>query len=151
MKNHLRGLFFLLLLLMSHNAYAEADGPDYWRVHGVDGGDVLNIRREANGTSEKIGEIPPDAQCIKNLNCTGGLTLNEFTTLSEAQKEKIKKERPRWCYIEYKGIKGWVAGRHLREGSCMKGTHLSNDKNYLKNKDQGSGQGIQGRKSGATM
>ena len=151
MKNHLRGLFFLLLLLMSHNAYAEADGPDYWRVHGVDGGDVLNIRREANATSKKIGEIPPDAQCIKNLNCTGGLTLNEFTTLSEAQKEKIKKERPRWCYIEYKGIKGWVAGRYLREGSCMKGTHLSNDKNYLKNKDQGSGQGIQRRKSGATM
>ena len=126
-KNHLRSLFFLLLLLMSHNAYAEADGPDYWRVHGIDGGDVLNIRREANENSEKIGEIPPDAQCIKNLNCAGGLTLNEFTTLSEAQKEKIKKERPRWCQIEFQGVTGWVAGRYLREGSCVKGTHLDND------------------------
>ena len=115
-KDHLRSLLFMLLLLMSHNAYAEADGPDYWCVHGVD---VLNIRREANATSEKIGEIPPDAQCIKNLNCTGGLTLNEFLTLSEVQKEKIKKDRPRWCLIEFQGVTGWVAGRYLREGSCV--------------------------------
>jgi hypothetical protein len=96
---------------MSHNAYSEADGPEYWRVHGVNNCDVLNIRREGNATSEKIGEIPPDAQCIKNLKCTGGLTLHEFTSLSEVKKEKIKEERPRWCYIEYKGINGWVAGR----------------------------------------
>ena len=127
MQKHLCGLFFLLLLLISHNVHAEADGPDYWRVHGVDGGDVLNIRREANATSEKIGEIPPDAQCIKNLNCTGGLTLNEFTTLSEAQKEKIKKERPRWCQIEFQGVTGWVAGRYLREGACVKSVNPDND------------------------
>ena len=118
LKKHFHGLFFLLLFLMSHNAYAEADGPDYWRVHGVNSDDVLNIRREANPTSEKIGQIPPDGQCIKNLRCIGGLTLNEFTTLSEAQKEKIKKERPRWCQIKFQGITGWVAGRYLREGSC---------------------------------
>jgi len=108
----------LLLVSLTHQAFAEADGPDYWRVHGVDSGDVLNIRREADPTSEKIGEIPLEAQCIKNMKCIGGLTLNEFTTLSEAEKEKIKKERPRWCQIEYQGITGWVAGRYLREGSC---------------------------------
>jgi len=127
MQNHLGCLFFLLPLLISHHAHAEADGPEYWRVHGVDGGDVLNIRRAAEATSEKIGEIPPDAQCIKNLKCTGGLTLNEFTTLSEAQKEKVRQERPRWCHIEYKGIHGWVAGRYLREGSCVKGANRDND------------------------
>lgn len=98
--------------------FPGADGPDYWKVHGVESGDVLNIRREANWKFEKIGEIPPDGQCIKNLKCVGGLTLDEFTNLPEAEKDRIKKERPRGCYIEYKGIKGWVAGRHLREGSC---------------------------------
>ena len=36
----------------------------------------------------------------------------------EAEKERITKERPRWCHIEYKGVRGWVAGRYLREGYC---------------------------------
>jgi len=100
------------------NAVSTADGPDYWQVHGVESGDVLYIRKEPSMQSEKLGEIPPDGHCIKNIRCVGGLTYDEFTNLSEAEKEKIKKERPRWCYIEYKGIKGWVAGRYLREGSC---------------------------------
>ena len=97
---------------------STADGPDYWRVHGVESGSVLNIRKEPNWQSEKIGELPHDGQCIKSLKCVGGLTYEEFTNLSEVEKEKILKERPRWCYIEYKGVKGWVAGRYLREGSC---------------------------------
>jgi len=79
---------------------------------------VLNIRQEADWRSRKTGEIPPDGQCIRNLGCVGGLTLMEFTTLSEAEKAKIRKERPRWCRIEYNGITGWVAGRYLREGAC---------------------------------
>ena len=107
-----------LLNLIIPDVVATADGPDYWQVHGVEQGDVLNIRQEANWQTRKIGEIPPDGQCIKNLKCVGGLTYEEFTKLSEAEKLKIKKQRPRWCYIEYRGIKGWVAGRYLREGSC---------------------------------
>ncbi len=113
-------LLTLLLFAITPTVFAEADGPDYWQVHGVESGDVLNIRREANWKSEKIGEIPPNAQYVKNLRCVGGLTYDEFTTLPEAEKNKIKKERLRWCHIEYKGIKGWVIGRHLREGSCKK-------------------------------
>ena len=112
------GLAALLLLLCAQTVFPEADGPDYWQVNGVAAGDVLNIRREPNGKSEIIGGIPPDTRCVKNLKCVGGLTFEEFTSLSEAEKEKIQKERPRWCYIEYKGAKGWVAGRYLREGSC---------------------------------
>jgi len=114
----IRSLLALLLFATTPNVFAEADGPDYWQAHGVENGDVLNIRREANWKAEKIGEIPPNAQCVKNLRCIGGLTYDEFTNLSETEKNKIKKERPRWCHIEYKGIKGWVAGRFLREASC---------------------------------
>lgn len=108
----------LLLNLIIPEVGATADGPDYWQVHGVEQGDVLNIRQEANAQSRIIGAIPSDGQCIKNIKCVGGLTFDEFTKLSEAEKEKIKKERPRWCHIEYRGIKGWVAGRYLREGTC---------------------------------
>jgi len=118
MNTYLSILLFLYLALYVSAASSTADGPDYWQVYDVETGDVLNIRKEANWQSEKIGEIPPDGRCIKNLKCVGGLTYEEFTNLSEAEKEKIKQERPRWCYIEYKGIKGWVAGRYLREGSC---------------------------------
>ena len=127
MKKRLCGSLILLLILIKQNALPEADGPDYWQVHGVARGDVLNIRRQANWKSEKIGAIPADGQCIRNLRCVGGLTLDEFTNLSEAEKDKIKKERPRWCNIEYRGIKGWVAGRYLREGSCEKNSNQANE------------------------
>jgi uncharacterized protein YgiM (DUF1202 family) len=120
MKMDLYGLLISLLMVVSFNALATADGPDYWQVHSVDSNDVLNIRSEPHWQSRKIGEIPPDGQCIKNLKCVGGLTFHEFTTLSEAEKQRITKERPRWCYIEYKGIKGWVTGRYLIEGPCGK-------------------------------
>lgn len=127
MKKGIDGLFMSLLILGSTSAFATADGPDYWQVHGVDSNDVLNIRSEPHWQAGKIGEIPSDGQCIKNLRCVGGLTLQEFTTLSEAEKQRITKERPRWCYIEYKGIKGWVAGRYLREGACDVQSGIQND------------------------
>lgn len=117
--NH--GLHILLIMLfycITPNVFGAADGPDHWEVHGVEAGDVLNMRQEPDWKSEKVGEIPPGGQCLKNLKCVGGLTFEEFTSLSEAEKDKINKERPRWCHIEYKGVKGWVAGRYLREGFC---------------------------------
>ena len=123
MKNGFYGLSILTLTLISSYALATADGPDYWQVHGVANDDVLNIRSEPDWQSRKLGEIPLDGQCIKNLRCAGGLTLHEFTTLSEEEKQRITKERPRWCYIEYKGIKGWVAGRYLRESACGTGNN----------------------------
>lgn len=99
-------------------AGAEADGPDYWQVTGVDEDDVLNIREEADPHSKKVGEVPPDGTCIVNLGCVGGLTFEEFTTLSDEDKKRIERERPRWCKIEYEGTVGWVAGRYLEEGFC---------------------------------
>ena len=115
-----KSLFILIVLfhLIVPAVYGTADGPDYWKVHGVKADDVLNMRQEANWQSKKVGEIPPDGRCVKNLKCVGGLTFEEFTSLSEAEKEIIKKERPRWCLVEYRGVRGWVAGRYLREGSC---------------------------------
>ena len=124
-KNYKNQLYILLIAILTLNAlyvYATANGPDYWQVHGVANDDVLNIRSEANAKADKVGEIPPDGQCIKNIKCVGGLTMEEFTTLSEVEKNKIKKDRPRWCLIEYKGIKGWVVGRYLREGACLRDT-----------------------------
>ncbi|MEE4377662.1 MAG: SH3 domain-containing protein [Candidatus Competibacteraceae bacterium] len=110
------GLVLLCLIVIPGIVFADADGPDYWEVRDVAADDVLNIRTEADWRSEKVGEIPADGRCIKNLGCVGGLTFDEFRTLSDAEQQKMLKKRPRWCEIEYHGVRGWVAGRYLREG-----------------------------------
>ena len=106
---------------------AEADGPDFWTVTDVREDDVLNIREEPDPHSKKIGEIPPDGTCIKNLGCVGGLTLEEFTTLTDEEREEIKRQRPRWCRIEYQKTVGWVAGRYLKEGVCDQPSEAPHD------------------------
>ncbi len=109
-----------MLIFAAGSALAEADGPDYYRVHGVAADDVLTIRSKADPHAEKLGEIPPGADCVRNLGCKGGLSLDEYTNLSKKEQAAAIKDHPRWCQIEYQGIKGWVSGRFLVEGSCDK-------------------------------
>jgi len=108
----------LALVLAPAAVLAEADGPDFYRVVGVAEGDVLNIRAEPGAAAEKIGEIPAGASCVRNLGCQGGLSFEEFTSLSESEKAERLKQNPRWCRIEHQGVTGWVAGRYLAEGTC---------------------------------
>lgn len=108
------------VLLCAPLAYAEADGPDHFAVRGVAPGDVLNMRAEPSPRARKVGAIPPAATCVRNLGCQGGLSVQEFTTLSPAQQQQRLRENPRWCRVEYRGIQGWVAGRYLAEGSCLR-------------------------------
>jgi hypothetical protein len=111
-------LLGLFLLLYAHASNAVADGPDYWQVRDVEKNDVLNMRSNPDFKAPKTGEIPHYARCIKNMGCKGGLTYDEFTTLSATEKQQILKQRPRWCRVRYKGMTGWVAGRYLQEGPC---------------------------------
>ena len=97
---------------------ATADGPDFYRVAGVAVDDVLNIRAEPTPHAAKVGEIPHDGTCVRNLGCKGGLTFQEFTELSKADQEARLMENPRWCKVEYRDVVGWVAGRYLREDSA---------------------------------
>jgi hypothetical protein len=107
------------VVLLVIQAFAEADGPDFYDVKGVDAGDVLNIRIKADYRSAKVGEIPSGGTCLRSLGCQGGLTYTEFSTLTEAEKRKIRRQRPRWCRIEYQGTTGWVAGRYLQESTSQ--------------------------------
>ncbi len=117
MKTTLK-LIMPLLISISGVVYAEADGPDYYRVHDVASNDVLNIRSHADPHARKVGEIPPGADCVRNLGCKGGLTMEEFTNLSKQEQAAAKRDHPRWCHVEYQGVKGWVSGHFLAEGSC---------------------------------
>ena len=118
-KPHLRtALAAALLALAPSLALAEADGPDFYRVQGVAPDDVLNIRAEPSPRADKVGEIPPNGNCIRNLGCQGGLTFEEYSTLSPEQQEARIRANPRWCRIEYQATTGWVAGPYLAEGDC---------------------------------
>jgi uncharacterized protein YraI len=105
-------------LLTAPAVRAGADGPDYFKIRGVAVGDVLNIRAAPNTGAKRIGSIPPGASCVRNLGCNGGLTYQEATTLAPQQRRQLLRQRPRWCHVEYRGQRGWVAGRYLSEGDC---------------------------------
>jgi hypothetical protein len=120
--NSVRGLAPLVVALAvvaaSGPACATADGPDFYRVRGVSATSTLTLRAEPSLQAPRIGRIAPDATCLRNLGCQGGLTLAEFTTLSEADRKRRAEENPRWCKVEYRGTVGWVAGRYLAEAPC---------------------------------
>jgi hypothetical protein len=110
----------LITALLTVAAVAEEGGPDYFKVTGVAVGDTLNIHTEPHAKSKVIGEVARETDCLRNLGCKGGLTFQEFTSLSKVEQEQIKKERPRWCKIAFDGVEGWVYARYLQEGSCSK-------------------------------
>ena len=110
----------LIALSLSCLALAEADGPDFFRVVGVERGDTLNVHTKPHTKSKVIGEIAPGSDCLQNLGCRGGLTFQEYTSLSKAERQRIKRARPRWCKIRFDGMTGWVYALYLAESSCRK-------------------------------
>jgi hypothetical protein len=100
-------------------AHATADGPDHYRVRGVSPERHLTLRAEPSTASAPLARIPSNATCLRSLGCQGGLTFEEFTTLSEDDQRRRAAENPRWCKVDYRGTVGWVAGRYLAEDGCM--------------------------------
>jgi hypothetical protein len=101
-------------------ARADADGPDFLRVVGIRAGAMLNIRAEPDASSRKAGELPANADGIRNLGCQGGMNIVEWEKATPTEREAARHKR--WCKIEYRGVTGWAAGWFLGEGSPPKGT-----------------------------
>jgi hypothetical protein len=118
----------LLVLSLFRPAQAEADGPDFYRVQGAPSGQPLSLRADPDPISSPIGVIPVDASCLRNLGCQGGLSIEEFTSLSEQERRRRQEANPRWCKVEYRGATGWVDGRYLAEGACPKTSLLPNQR-----------------------
>jgi hypothetical protein len=113
-----RSALLAILLTASSAASAEADGPDHFRVTGVAAGSTLTLRAEPRGDAAALARIPADAGCLRNQGCQGGLSFEEFSTLSATEREQRLRANPRWCKVEYRGRSGWVAGKHLAEAAC---------------------------------
>ena len=117
-KISILGLALAALMVYPDSSQADAEGPDHYRVTKVAKGDFLNMHSAAGSHAPKVGKIPPEGKCIRNLGCKGGLSFQEFTQLSQGERKRRLKKNPRWCKVEYQGITGWVAGRYLAEDSC---------------------------------
>ena len=115
MAHYVTTLLFIITVLFHGAVVADADGPDYWQVHSVAANDTLSLRQKTDWRSKLVLKIPHNGKCLRNIECKGGLTLQEFTDLPESEKRRIRKQRPRWCLIVYKKIQGWVRAKYLRE------------------------------------
>jgi len=107
----------ILILISSSFSFAEAGGPDYWRVQGVASNDVLWMHPKPDYRSKRIGKIPYNATCIKHLKCTGYMSFGEYQQLSPREQDRLK-YRSKWCKVVYRGTVGWVNAKFLREGNC---------------------------------
>ena len=103
-------------------AQATADGPDFYGVRGVSPGRHVTLRAEPSTASAPLARISSNAACLRSLGCQGGLSFEEFTTLSDEAKRRRAAESPRWCKVDYRGTAGWVAGRYLAEDGCSPST-----------------------------
>ena len=110
------------VIATSGAAHATADGPDHYRVRGVSPERHFILRAEPSTASAPLARIPSDATCLRSFGCEGGLTFEEFTTLSDEEQRRRADEHPRWCKIDYRGTIGWVAGRYLAEDGCSPAT-----------------------------
>jgi len=113
-------LLGFLALATGSAAQATADGPDHYRVSGLASGSGLVVRAEPALASTPVGSLPAAADCLRSLGCQGGLSYQEFATLSAAEKQQRAAANPRWCKISYQGITGWVEGRYLAESGCAR-------------------------------
>ena len=110
------GSVVIALALTPPLARAEADGPDFYRIEGLAPGGVLSVRASGSAEAARTGELPADADGIRNLGCEGGLAFAAWQQAMPAEREAAAARR--WCKVEYRGVTGWVAARHLAEGSA---------------------------------
>ncbi len=107
-----------LCFALHGGASATADGPDFFKVQGIPKGAYLKAYSAPGIEAGTTVSIPASMQCLRNLGCQGGLSLEEFTTLSAAQRQARARAKPRWCKIDYNGAAVWVQARFLAESAC---------------------------------
>ena len=111
----LRVFLLLSFVLVSRAAFAEADGPDSWRVTGVGSNDTLSARAGPATSYPRIGRLAHNARGIRTIVCVPTLNLRNYERMSAEQKRKID-GMSRWCLVASEGQrKGWVNARYLSE------------------------------------
>ncbi|HEY5657814.1 MAG TPA: META domain-containing protein [Myxococcota bacterium] len=107
-------------LVLAGVALGTADGPDFYDLREGTRDEGRALRAAADARAPAFGALAPGATCLRSRGCVGGLTFEEFSSLSDAERERAERERPRWCRVEGDAVTGWVPARALQEarGAC---------------------------------
>jgi uncharacterized protein len=103
-------------------AFAQAEGPEYFRVIELKKEDSVKLRVKPNADAKVVGRIPKSTDGVKNHGCKAGLSPKQWEKASAARKKED--QRTSWCEVEFKDAKGWVMRRFLADGSGQKGEPL---------------------------
>ena len=96
-------------------AFAQAGGPEYFRIIELKTDDNVNVRAQPKADSKVVGKIPKSTDGVKNHGCKGGLTAKQWDKANAARKKED--QRTGWCEVEYKDVKGWLSRRVLVDGT----------------------------------
>lgn len=99
-------------------AFAQAGGPEYFRIIELKTDDNVNVRAQPRADSKIVGKIPKSTDGVKNHGCKGGLTAKQWEKASAARKKED--QRAGWCEVEFNDVKGWLSRRLLVDGSGAK-------------------------------
>ena len=111
-------LAMLACLWPAGAAQATADGPDYYQPRGIASGTTIPLQAAPRSDAPALGRIGSAAACLRNLGCQGGLSMQEFNSLSEAARQQRLALNPRWCKVAYQGRIGWLPGSDLAESAA---------------------------------
>lgn len=105
-------------LLLASSIFA--DGISFSDIQKVKSSDSLNIRAKADYKSKKISSIPANQTCIKNYGCGKDIAFEAILQMQEAEAEVFYTQAKKgWCYVEYKGVSGWVNKVYLQESKTQ--------------------------------
>jgi len=109
----------LLLLPLFLASSLLAENVAFWQVQKVKSNDTLNIRSQSTHKSEKVTSIPYNAQCVKNHGCGKDINLEAMMHMQESEvKAFLDQAKEGWCFVEYKGKKGWVNQNYLKASTA---------------------------------
>ncbi len=97
-------------------AWAEVDGPDFYRITGEPGSGPVSLYAEADAASEVLVSVPPFAGGLPSLGCVGQLSYAEWSVATDQDREEASANA--WCKTEFMGVSGWTPMTILAEGTA---------------------------------
>ena len=107
----------ILPLLLASSLLAQ--NVAFWQIQKVKSNDTLNIRSLSTHKSDKVASIPYNEQCVRNYGCGKNIDLEAMMDMQESEvKTFLQQAKEGWCFVEYKGKKGWVNQNYLKASTA---------------------------------
>ena len=104
----------VIFLLISLSAFIFAEQVNFLQVQKVRSNDILHIRAKADYTSESLGKIAHNAQCVVSHGCGKNIDFQAMMHMQESEIAAfLAQAKEEWCYIDYDGISGWSHSYYL--------------------------------------